>query len=229
MIDIYNVYIVGILTMRTLLILLTINLLPSFLFADPAIDTTGPVSLLYNGAEYVKQFNPTKGDPFFPTTKNAGSVKYHQNWYRDIEVHYDCEDDFVLVRDMQGLLKLRLINEMLDEFFIDGHHFVKKTFDDPTGEFYELLFEGKRTLLVKWMKRLNTDVKITDTYILKNNILLIENGKVHQVIQQQDILGSAKENTKALKKVLKDNGVSFRKDPIKASKLMIQEMEAMGW
>lgn len=215
--------------MRTLLILLIINVFPSTLFADAAVDTTGPISLLYNGAEYVKQFNPTKGDPFFPTTKNAGSVKYHQNWYRDIEVHYDCEDDFVLVRDMQGLLKLRLINEMLDEFFIDGHHFVKKTFNTPSGEFFELLFEGKRTLLVKWMKRLNTDTKSTDTYILKNNILLIENGKVNQVTHQQDILGSAKENAKTLKKMLKDNGVSFRKDPIRASKLMIQEMEAKGW
>lgn len=215
--------------MRTLLILLIINVLPSFLFADAVVDTTGPVSLLYNGAEYVKQFNVTKGDPFFPAVKNAGSVKYHQNWYHDIEVHYDCEDDYVLVRDMRGLLKLRLVSEMLDEFIIDGHHFVKKTFDDPSGEFYELIFEGKRTLLVKWTKRLNTDVKNSDAYILKNNILLIENGKVRQVMHQQDILASAKENTNALKKTLKENGVSFRKDPIKASKLMIQEMEAKGW
>jgi len=92
-----------------------------------------------------------------------------------------------------------------------------------------LLFEGRRTLLVKWKKRLNTDAKITDTYILKNNILLIENGKVNQVTHQQDILGSAKENAKTLKKMLKDNEVSFRKDPIRASKLMIQEMEAKGW
>jgi len=215
--------------MRTLLILLIINTLPLFLFADAAVDTTGPTSLLYNGAEYVKQFNVTKGDPFFPASKNAGSVKYHQNWYRDIEVHYDCEDDYVLVRDMRGLLKLRLINEMLDEFFIDGHHFVKKTFNTPSGEFFELLFEGKRTLLVKWMKRLNTDTKSTDTYILKNNILLIENGKTRQVMQEKDILESAKENAKVLKKVLKDNGIRFRKDPIKASKLMIQEMETKGW
>ncbi|MEY4115014.1 MAG: hypothetical protein RLZ76_1707 [Bacteroidota bacterium] len=229
MIDIYNVYIVGILTMRKLLILLIINILPSFLFADAAVDTTGPVSLLYNGAEYVKQFNTAKGDPFFPSAKNAGSVKYQQNWYHNMEVHYDCEDDYVLVRDMRGLLKLRLINEMLDEFFVDEHHFVKKTFNNPSGEFYELIFEGKRTLLVKWMKRLNTDTKNTDTYVLKNNILLIEKGKASQVMQQKDILASAKENAKALKKVLKDNGVSFRKDPIRASKLMIQEMEAKGW
>jgi hypothetical protein len=215
--------------MRTLFISLIINLLPSFLFANFLIDSTGPISLLYNGAEYVKQFNPTKGDPFFPVAKNAGSVKYHQNWYHDIEVHYDCEDEYVLVRDLRGLLKLRLINEMLDEFFIDGHHFIKKTFNSQYGEFYELVFDGKRTLLVKWMKRLNTDIKITDTYILKNNVLLIENGKIRQVMNQHDIIGSAKEHTKALKKVLKDNQVSFRKDPIKASKLMIQEMEVRGW
>jgi len=110
--------------MHRLLSLLIINLLPFFLFAWGLPDSSKPISLLYNGAEYVKQFNIANGDPFFPVKKNIGSVKYHQNWYNQIEVHYDCEDDYVLIRDMQGLLKLRLINEMLDEFIIDEHHFV---------------------------------------------------------------------------------------------------------
>jgi hypothetical protein len=48
-------------------------------------------------------------------------------------------------------------------------------------------------------------------------------------MNQHDIIGIAKEHTKALKNVLKENQVSFRKDPIKASKLMIQEMEVRGW
>ncbi|MEN9744811.1 MAG: hypothetical protein RL640_649 [Bacteroidota bacterium] len=215
--------------MRILLILLIISVLPSMLSAKNTTDTTGPISLFYNGAEYVKQFNTANGDPFFPVNKNIGSVKYHQNWYNNVEVHYDCEDDLILVRDMRGLLKLRLINEMLEEFFIDDHHFIKKSLDTPNGEFYELLFDGKRTLLVRWKKRLETDVKSTNTYLLKNSIILIEKNKPLNITSQQDIISLAKDHSRELKKTLKENKVSFRKNPIRAAKILVQEMETRGW
>ena len=215
--------------MHRLLSLLIINLLPFFLFAWGLPDSSKPISLLYNGAEYVKQFNIANGDPFFPVKKNIGSVKYHQNWYNQIEVHYDCEDDYVLIRDMQGLLKLRLINEMLDEFIIDEHHFVKRTLASSIGEYYELVFSGKRELLVKWFKKMNTDVKTTDTYILKKDILLIDGGKIHQILNVNDICNFAGIHSHEVKKALKEAKVSFKKEPIKAAKIILTEMESKGW
>ena len=215
--------------MRKLPIVLIFNFLSALSFAQGDSNTVKPYSLLYNGAEYVKQFNPSKGDPFFPASKNVGSVKYHQNWYSNIEVYYDCEDDYVLVRDMRGLLKLRLINEMLDEFVLDGHRFVKKSLDSPYGELYELIHEGKRTLLVKWVKRLNSDVKISDTYVLRKHLLLQANGKVYAIEKASDLYTFAAEHKKELKKALKDNKVSFKSDPIKASRVIVTEMEDKGW
>lgn len=215
--------------MRTASILLIISLLGNNLFADGLSDSTKPISLLFNGAEYVKQFNPSKGDPFFPTEKNTGSVKYQQNWYNNIEVHYDCEDDYVVVRDMRGLLKLRLINEMLDEFTIDNHHFVKRQLSSPYGEMYELAFDGKRTLLVKWVKRLNSDVKISDAYVLRKHLLLQANGKLYPIEKSSDIIRLAPDHARDLKKVLRDNKVSFRADPVKASSMLLKEMEDRGW
>ncbi|MFZ9262736.1 MAG: hypothetical protein ACO3AA_05350 [Chitinophagaceae bacterium] len=215
--------------MHRLLSLLIINLLPFFLFAWGLPDSSKPISLLYNGAEYVKQFNIANGDPFFPVKKNIGSVKYHQNWYNQIEVHYDCEDDYVLIRDMQGLLKLRLINEMLDEFIIDEHHFVKKSIVSSKGEFYEMIFSGKRELLVKWFKKMNTDVKTIDTYILKKDILLIDGGKIHNILNVNDICSFAGIHSREVKKALKEAKVSFKKEPIKAAKIILTEMESKGW
>jgi phage-related protein len=130
---------------------------------------------------------------------------------------------------MRGLLKLRLINEMLEEFFIDDHHFIKKSLDTPNGEFYELLFDGKRTLLVRWKKRLETDVKSTNTYLLKNSIILIEKNKPLNITSQKDIISLAKDHSRELKKTLKENKVSFRKNPIRAAKILVQEMETRGW
>ena len=215
--------------MRTLPILLIFNILCFFAYAEGSPDSTKPISLLYNGAEYVKQFNPSKGDPFFPVSNNIGNVKYQQNWYNNIEIHYDCEDDYVLIRDMRGLLKLRLINDMLDEFTLDGHRFVKKALETPNGELYEMIFEGKRTLLVKWVKRINSDVKISDTYVLRKHILLQANGKLYPVENASDIIRLSPEHSKELKKAVRDNHISFRQDPIKTSEIMLKEMEARGW
>jgi hypothetical protein len=215
--------------MRSLPILLIINILSFSAFAEAIADSTKPISLLYNGAEYVKQFNPSKGDPFFPVTNNTGSVKYQHNWYNNIEIHYDCEDDYVLIRDMRGLLKLRLINDMLDEFTLDGHRFVKKSLETPNGELYELIVEGKRTLLVKWVKRINSDVKISDTYVLRKHLLLQSNGKLYPVETASDIIRLSPEHSRELKKAVRDNHISFRQDPIKASEIMLKEMEAKGW
>jgi hypothetical protein len=215
--------------MLKLSISLIIIVLSNMGYAQGHPDSTKPISLLFNGAEYVKQFNPSKGDPFFPATNPIGSIKYHQNWYNNIEVHYDCEDDYVLVRDMRGLLKLRLINEMLDEFIVDGHRFVKKSLTSSYGELYEIVFEGKKTLLVKWVKRLNSDVKTTDTYILRKHLLLQANGKVHPIESISDIISFADAHNKELRKILKEKNLSFKKDPIKASRTILEEMEGKGW
>jgi len=118
---------------------------------------------------------------------------------------------------------------MLEEFFIDDHHFIKKSLDTPNGEFYELLFDGKRTLLVRWKKRLETDVKSTNTYLLKNSIILIEKNKSLNITSQKDIISLAKDHSRELKKTLKENKVSFRKNPIRAAKILVQEMETRGW
>ncbi|MEY2587710.1 MAG: hypothetical protein RLY11_1559 [Bacteroidota bacterium] len=215
--------------MRKFTISLIIITLHHIGFAQSSPDSSKPTSLLFNGAEYVKQFNPSKGDPFFPISNHNGSVKYHQNWYNNIEVHYDCEDDYVVVRDMRGLLKLRLINEMLEEFVVDGHRFVKKPLVSPYGELYELIFEGKKTLLVKWVKRLNSDVKTTDTYVLRKHLLLLANGKVYPIENISDLLSFSDTHSKELRKVLKEKKLTFKKDPINASRTLLKEMEEKGW
>ena len=107
-------------------VLLAISLLTCLsLSAREMPDTLKENSLLYNGTEYVKQFNSVDGNPFFPSTRNEGGVLYYGNWYNNIELLYDCQDDVVIIRNVQGSMKLQLVKEKLDEFTIDAHHFVR--------------------------------------------------------------------------------------------------------
>lgn len=192
-------------------------------------DTLRDNSLLYNGTEYIKQFSSVNGDPFFPANKNVGGVLYYGNWYMDLELMYDCQDDAVIVRDLQGSLKLQLIKEKLDEFIIDGHHFVKLKLVNARGEFYEQIVKGKRMLLVQWRKVPVTDNSKTDEYVLRKAVFVLQDGKVITLDRASDLYALDKAHQRELKRFYRESGYSFKKDPIRASQAVISKMEANGW
>jgi len=192
-------------------------------------DTLKDNSLLYNGTEYVKQFSSVNGDPFFPATRNFGGVLYYGNWYKDTELLYDCQDDVVIVRDLQGSMKLQLIKEKLDEFVIDGHHFIKLRLVNARGEFYEQIYKGKRMLLVQWRKVPVTDNSKTDEYVLRKTVFVLQDGKVTTLDRASDLYTLDKTHQRDLKKIYHESGYSFKKDPIRASQAVISKMEANGW
>ena len=192
-------------------------------------DTLKDNSLLYSGTEYVKQFNSVNGNPFFPANQNVGSVLYYGNWYKDIELLYDCQDDAVIVRDLQGSLKLQLIKEKLDEFVIDGHHFIKLKLVNSRGEYYEQIVKGKRMLLVQWRKVPVTDNSKTDEYVLRKTVFILQDGKVITLDRASDLYSLDKTHQRDLKRFYHESGYSFKKDPIRASQAVISQMEANGW
>jgi hypothetical protein len=198
-------------------------------FADNVQDTLKDNSLLYNGTEYVKQFNSATGNPFLPTSIYTGSVRYYENWYRDIELLYDCQDDVVIIRDVQGSLKLQLIREKLDAFDIAGRNFIKLKLVNARGEFYERIFSGRRMLLVQWKKVAVTDNSRTDEFVLRKTVFVLQDGKVITLDRVSDLYSLDKLHQRELKRFYRESGFNFRKEPIKASQYVISQMEAKGW
>jgi hypothetical protein len=198
-------------------------------FAHAAQDTLRDNSLLYNGTEYLKQFNAANGNPFFPTSMNLGSVVYYDNKYDKIELLYDCQDDAVIIRDVQGSFKLQLIKEKLDEFNVDGHHFIKLSLVNARGEFYEEFYHGKRMLLVQWRKVAVTDNSRTDEFVLRKTVFVLQEGKVLPLDRPSDLYGLDKAHQRDLKRFYHESGFNFKKEPIKAAQAVISQMEAKGW
>lgn len=198
-------------------------------FALEQTDTLGTNSLLYNGTEYIKQFDQTKGTPFFPTEKTNGSVNYFGNWYYNLDLLYDIQDDVVVTRDVQGLLKMRLTREKLDEFIIDDHLFVKLKLTSVTGEFYEQFYKGQRQLLMQWRKVTESDTPENQKFILRKTLFVLDKGEIIPLSSTSDLYEMAPKHQKELKKVYRDQRLSFKKDPIKASKVIINEIEQKGW
>ena len=192
-------------------------------------DTLGTNSLLYNGTEYIKQFDQTKGTPFFPTEKTNGSVLYFGNWYQNLDLLYDIQDDVVITRDIQGLLKMRLTREKLEEFMVDGHHFVKIKLTTPAGEFYEQFYKGQRLLLMQWRKVTESDDPQNQKFILRKTLFVLDKGEIIPLSRTSDLFSIDPKHQKELKKIFREQKHSFKKDPIKAAKAIINEIEQKGW
>lgn len=215
--------------MQKKLLLCFVFTIPILVFAGNRTDTIGNNSLLYNGTEYIKQFDQTKGTPFFPTEKTNGSVFYFGNWYQNLDLLYDIQDDIVITRDVQGLLKMRLTREKLDEFIVDRHHFVKIKLTTPEGEFYEQFYKGQRSLLMQWRKVTESDDPQNQKYILRKTLFVLDKGEIIPLDRTSDLFGIDPKHQKELKKVYREQKLSFKKDPINASKAIIHEIEQKGW
>ncbi len=202
---------------------------PFLSFSAEKIDTIGNNSLLYNGTEYIKQFDQTKGTPFFPSEKTNGAVFYFGNWYQNLDLLYDIQDDVVITRDVQGLLKMRLTREKLDEFKVDGHHFVKYKLTSGAGEYYEQFFKGQRSLLMQWRKVTDSDDPQIQKYILRKTLFVLDKGEIITLERTSDLFSIDPKHQKELKKFYREQKLSFKKDPIKASKAIINEIEQKGW
>lgn len=186
-------------------------------------------SLLFSGTEYVKQFNEARGNPFFPASNNFGNISYNGYAYNNIELLYDCEDDIPIIRDVQGLLKLRLIREKLEGFTIDQHKFIKIKLLSSQGEFYEEIYRGKYALLMQWQKKAELDAQEIERYVLRKTIFMLKGNDILPIAGKADLFGLINNKEKELRKIYRSNRLKYKKNPLKAAEIMIREIEKQGW
>lgn len=192
-------------------------------------DTLALNSLLYNGTEYKKVFDASKGNPFFPTNNNRGQVKYQGNWYADLDILYDCQDDVVITRDPDGNLKLQLVKEKLEAFIVDGHQFVRLSLLNARGEFYEQLHSGPRSVYLEWRKRTDSDEILTQRFILSKEIFVLYEGKVFPIGSESDLFALSSTHEREVRKYYRESRLSYKKDPILASIHLVKAMEENAW
>ena len=194
-----------------------------------AADTLVANSLLYNGSEYTKTYTQETGDPFFPLELTTGSILYEGNWYQDQDFYYDCEEDALVLKDQEGYFRIQLVREKTQAFQWQGHSFVKLTPDGVNYAFYEQAYTGKKTLLVKWKKSLETNSDAQSKYKLSRQIFLKKEDRFIEIKKPEDwyaLLGPAAKNTRQR---LKSQGISLKKELLKGSIAILQHIETIGW
>ena len=193
-------------------------------------DTLKINSLLYTGVEYTTGLILLNESPFFPKDEfYVGSLRYQGNFYKGIEMKYDCKDDLLLIKDQSGDSFFQLIKEKLEEFNLGEHHFIKLKIQSPRGEFYEQVYSGKRDLMVQWQKKIVRNQSEERRYELFKNIYLLNGTDTVRITKISELIDLTGNNKKKLERFYKEKHLRFRKDPVNAVVSILKKTESEGW
>lgn len=151
---------------------------------DTYYKSVGTNLRLYNGIEYNRYGHGFTGTPFFNNSDfTVGSVYYDGVLYPGVALLYDVVQDELIVKDYTKNYEMKLVKEKVDYFDLFEHRFIhltNKNADEnvPAEGYYEVLLQGKVTVLKKAEKKIEASSKAeeatkftsyTRLYVKKDN------------------------------------------------------------
>jgi hypothetical protein len=182
--------------------------------------SSGDQSGLYNGSQYAGYpFKLTEGHPFFLYDRHgAGSVVYDGVLYENVLMQFDEVQD-ALIMDSSSR-RIQFINDRVTQFTLFNNNFIRIVRDTEnttlvrTG-FYEVLYDGKISLLKKEEKQVRDDVTTGELlrFIDIHQYYYIKmNNTYYSISNRKSILSIFKDRKKEVKQFIRKNKLSYRKD-----------------
>ncbi len=159
--------------------------------------------------------------PFYPSLNwVASDLSYRGQVFKNVELIYDVHKDILFIKHPQRLTPLKIHQEQVDWFNIDGHYF--KRVEGQNG-FYEVLYEGTSLkLLKKSTKRLV--IKKDPFYSNQERYFVVMNGETNRVNKRSSFEKLFPSRKREIKQYVKENLRSvFRKD-MDASMLQLTQL-----
>jgi hypothetical protein len=179
----------------------------------------GSNTQLYNGKEYLRQGEKTRGFAFFETdTLTEGSVFYDGKLYSGIDLQYDLANQQVVISNYAKTGLIKLVNEKINYFIIQGHTFfhLNPGTEDASEGFYDRRSDGLAKIFVKREKRLlfsGTAGENQPVYSPLEKYFLQINNHFYKISGEKSLLLLLKDRREQLKKFGKENNIRFRRDP----------------
>lgn len=176
---------------------------------------------LYKGSQYViYSFQLKEGHPYFDQDQmQTGSVLYNGVLYKNVPLIYDLAKNLLVTNDPNHIYKIALINQEIDSFTIQNHIFIKLK-DSlssivPRPGFYQLLYNGRSTVLKKEKKIVREEVSsgavvrfidYSVTYYLKKE------NTWYTINNKRGLLHAFGDKSPELRKFLRAGGIKFQDD-----------------
>jgi hypothetical protein len=203
------------------------------LFVDlqtQALDQSYPVKLyyhavgenahIYNGYEYMTPDRNIKGSPYFTDALTPASLFYDGCYYQNVHILYDMVRELVVVNRLDQNYKISLISSKLNSFSIKNHEFIRIDRDSLSGidlnsGFYDRIYAGKSTILVKREKYIQEVMEYTatsQTYIDQNFYYVKFGGNYVEVSSKSAVLKLLGDKKSTIKSYLRKNKLDFKSD-----------------
>jgi hypothetical protein len=176
---------------------------------------------IYNGYEYFTPDRNIKGSPYYlsdgPTLSN---LAYDDSYYQNIPILYDIVKDQVIINRLGQNYKISLVGDKLSSFTFRNHEFIRISHDSASGiqittGFYDRLYKGKTTVLVKRKTRLQETYIYNQTgyeYIQENIYYLVFDGQIVQVDGKSSVMKLFNSKKSEIKAFIRKNKLNFKSD-----------------
>ncbi|EOR96548.1 hypothetical protein ADIARSV_0277 [Arcticibacter svalbardensis MN12-7] len=175
--------------------------------------------VLYNGPEHRGYFRQIKGFAYFDTDKMVnGNVLYDHVWYK-LPLLYDLVMDQVIILHYDGLYKMSLVTERVDQFNMNGHVFKKIGLTNLDSKmvpgFYEQIYAGDSISLYAKRSKIISELlnmqSLEREFQSKNLYYFLISGSYHSVNSKKEMYALLGSKKKAVVVYLRKNHVKFRK------------------
>lgn len=185
--------------------------------------------LLFNGPEYIdysKRYHASIGHQFFQVPeRRPGSVYYNDHYFQNLRLTYDVVLDQVVLPQPTSPLTLRLINEQVRYFVIDGHRFIRLVDDSIAGGtirtgYYEVLVDNRVQVLAKRAKRLQEQINqraIDAEFVQTDRFFVKKDDVYHPISSKGSVVRLFEDRSKEVQHFLQTHKLSFGKAQFEAS------------
>jgi hypothetical protein len=173
---------------------------------------------LINGVLYYTRGNSIVHPYFNENSWKSGEILYSGHVFQVEMLKYDINSDYLIVLFQRGKngFPVYLNKEVIKEFIITGHHFRylsefnAEDEDGPVPGYYEIIYNGKTRLYVRWTKSESLERHSLETdYIQNIECFLEKEGKYLRIKNQKSFINSLNEHEEEIRSYMRKNGMRF--------------------
>jgi len=172
---------------------------------------------IYNGSEYTAFYRGMKNHPFLTTDlTETGDVFYDGALYKNLRLNYNIADNQVYFRYEKLGYNIRLLNEKISYFIINGRKFENLSTNVNLNQpFYELLYSGHMKVYAIHEKVIRQPLKAEDPlfFVQYNKYYISYKGKLTQVNNLSSVLAVLPDKENITRKWMRSQKLNFKKDP----------------
>jgi hypothetical protein len=172
---------------------------------------------IYNGSEYTAFYRGMKNHPFLTSdSTETGDVFYDGALYKNLRLNYNIADNQVYFRYEKLGYNIRLLNEKISYFIINGRKFENLSTNVNLNQpFYELLYSGHMKVYAIHEKVIRQPLKAEDPlfFVQYNKYYISYKGKLTQVNNLSSVLSVLPDKENITRKWMRSQKLNFKKDP----------------